>query len=74
MMKKHLTKQEEFDIMKVVLDKFLWVGVFIIGLGFYKLVMGTESIGYSFLILLAGIIVLVLFSILLIKEYEFIKR
>ncbi|MFH1174269.1 MAG: hypothetical protein V1725_03995 [archaeon] len=72
-MKKHLTKQEEFEIMKLVLDKFLWIGVFILGLGFYKLVAGTDSIAYGFLIMLAGVVVLLIFSIVIIKEYEFIK-
>ncbi|MFH1174271.1 MAG: hypothetical protein V1725_04005 [archaeon] len=72
-MKKHLTKQEEFEIMKLVLDKFLWIGVFILGLGFYKLVADTDSIAYGFLIMLAGIVVLLIFSIVIIKEYEFIK-
>ena len=72
-MKKHLTKTEEFEIMKLVLDKFLWVGVFILGLGFYKLVAGTDDMAFAFLIMLAGVIVLLVFSIIIIREYEFMK-
>jgi hypothetical protein len=70
-MKRHLTKSEEFDIMKIVLDKFLWFGVIIMGLGFYKMVSSTEDFLISFSILLAGIIIMVLFMVILIKEYEF---
>lgn len=72
-MKKHLSRQEEFDIMKLVLDKFLWLGVFIIGLGFYKIVNSTTNFAYSFAILLAGVIVLIVFMIIVVREYEFMK-
>jgi len=73
-MKKNLTKQEEFDIMKLVLDKFLWLGIAIMGYGFFRLVTVADDFVFSFLIMIAGVIVLVIFMIILVKEYEFIKR
>jgi hypothetical protein len=68
-----MTKDEEFEIMKLVLDKFLWLGVGIMAYGFYKVVTLTESLGYGFAIMFAGAIILVIFMALLIKEYNFMK-
>ena len=70
-MKKRLTPTEEFDIMKMVLDKFLWLGVAIMGYGLYRIFVGTSMSGFSLIII--GAILLVLFLILLVKEYEVIK-
>jgi hypothetical protein len=72
-MKRHMTKDEEFKIMTMVLDKFLWLGVAIMGYGFYKVVTLTEGLGYGFSIMLAGAIILVIFIALLVKEYNFMK-
>ncbi len=72
-MKKHLSRTEEFEIMKLVLDKFLWLCVFILGLGFYFIVSSTQSFAFSFSIMLAGIVLLIIFTIILIREYEFMK-
>ena len=41
-MKKRLTPSEEFEIMKLVLDKFLWLGVIIMAFGLYKIFIGTS--------------------------------
>ena len=70
-MKKRLTPTEEFEIMKMVLDKFLWLGVAIMAFGLYKIFMGTSMTGFSLII--TGAILLVLFLILIVKEYEVIK-
>ncbi len=72
-MKRHMTREEEFDILKLVLDKFLWLGVIIMGYGFYKIISLNESLSYGFAIMLAGAVILVIFMILLIKEYNFMK-
>lgn len=72
-MKRHLTKSEEFDIMKMIMDKFLWLGIAILAFGFFRLVTIPENSFYSFLIMMAGIVVLVVFMIILLKEYEFMK-
>ena len=71
-MKRHLTKQEEFEIMKLVLDKFLWLGTAIIAYGFYKMLTGT-TMGWGFTILIAGAILLILFAFILVREYEFMR-
>ena len=69
-MKKRLTQSEEFEIMKLVLDKFLWLGTAILGIGLYLLITGGVQ-GFTFII--TGSIILVLFMILIVKEYEIIK-
>lgn len=73
-MKKRLTRQEEFDILKLVLDKFLWLGFGVMALGLYTLVTGNTSDfllrGFAFMI--GGVIILIVFMALLVKEYEII--
>lgn len=71
--KKKLTFDQEFQIMKLVLDKFLWLGFAIMAFGLYMIVLNENYIykGISFMIV--GVIILVLFMMLLIKEYEIIK-
>jgi hypothetical protein len=69
--KTRLTQREEFEIMKLVLDKFLWLGFAIMGLGAYKFYQLDYSGGLSFII--AGAIVLVLFLTLIVREYEIIS-
>lgn len=70
-MKKRLTPTEEFEIMKLVLDKFLWLGILIMAFGLYKIFMGTSLSGLSLIIV--GAIILIIFLILIVKEYEVVK-
>ena len=70
-MKKRLTPSEEFEIMKLVLDKFLWLGVIIMAFGLYKIFIGTSMTGISLIVI--GSIILLLFLILIVKEYEIVK-
>jgi len=70
-MKKRLSQQQEFEIMKLVLDKFLWLGFGVMVFGLWRLF--TAKILDGVVLLIVGIVVLVLFMALLIKEYEFIK-
>ena len=70
-MKKRLTPSEEFEIMKLVLDKFLWVGIAIMAFGLYKIFVGVNISGLSLII--TGSIILVIFMILIVKEYEIVK-
>lgn len=71
MMKKRLTQQQEFEVMKLVLDKFLWLGTVIIGYGGWKLFQEEWTLGISWIV--AGAIILLLFMILIVKEYEIIR-
>ncbi|HII16858.1 TPA: hypothetical protein HA361_03005 [Candidatus Woesearchaeota archaeon] len=69
-MKKRLTQSEEFEIMKLVLDKFLWLGFGIMAYGLWNLFILSFSIGITWMII--GAIVLILFMVLIVKEYEII--
>ena len=67
-MKKRLTNDQEFQIMKLVLDKFLWIGFILIGVGMYMMYTTGIAIGLAWTA--AGVIILILFMMLLIREYE----
>ncbi|MBD3354942.1 hypothetical protein GF361_03075 [Candidatus Woesearchaeota archaeon] len=69
-MKKRMTDQQEFEIMKLVLDKFLWLGFGIIAFGVYKMI--AQSIANGLYYVIIGAALLILFTILIIKEYEVI--
>jgi len=73
-MKRVITKQEEFEILKLVLDKFLWMGVLIMAYGFYRIVSISESFWYGFSILMSGAILMLLFTWILVKEYNYAKN
>ena len=70
-MKKRLTAQQEFDIMKLVLDKFLWLGFIIMAYGLYQMFQKGVLVGLTWII--SGAVVLVLFMIIIVSEYEIIK-
>ena len=72
-MKKRLTKQEEFEIMKLVLDKFLWLGFGIMAYGLWFLFSHVESFVTGIWILVVGAFILIILMYILIKEYEFLK-
>ncbi|MDO8741051.1 MAG: hypothetical protein Q7J54_05770 [Candidatus Woesearchaeota archaeon] len=69
--KRRLTQAEEFEIMKITFDKFLWVGVIIMLFGLYQLFQ--EAAINPIYIILIGAVILVIFMIIIAKEYE-IKR
>ena len=73
-MKRHMTHEEEFEIMKLVLDKFLWLGVAIMAFGFYKMISMSESLGFGLSVLAAGAVLLIIFMIILIREYNFLEN
>lgn len=70
-MKKRLSTQQEFEIMKLVLDKFLWLGFVIMAYGLWQVFNSGIPIGLTWII--TGAIVLVLFMMIIVKEYEIIK-
>jgi membrane-bound ClpP family serine protease len=73
MKKRALSKSEEFDILKIVANNFMLFAIFILGLGFYRIISGLGNMGLNIIILISGIILLLLFIFLLVKEYEYIK-
>ncbi len=72
MMKKRMTEQQEFEIMKLVLDKFLWLGLIIIIYGVYKMVT-LQQTAEGLYYIIGGAVALIVFLILIVKEYEIIK-
>lgn len=70
-LKKRLTEQQEFEIMKLVLDKFLWLGFIIMGFGLYQ--MYAAGIAFGLVWMVAGAILLILFMLLIVKEYEIVR-
>jgi len=64
--KKRLSKQQEFEVMKLVLDKFLWLGFIIMGWGMY-LSISTSAVLPGLWYLIAGAVVLLIFLILIVK-------
>jgi hypothetical protein len=67
-MKKRLSQDQEFQLMKLVLDKFLWIGLGILLFGFYQLVQQEIVPGVSWIV--AGSFVLILFIVLILRHYE----
>ena len=70
-MKRRLSEQQEFEIMKLVLDKFLWLGFIIMGFGLYQMFKVGIPVGLVWMVV--GAVVLILFMILVVKEYEMVR-
>ncbi|MBI4452793.1 hypothetical protein HY637_05155 [Candidatus Woesearchaeota archaeon] len=70
-MKRRLSEQQEFEIMKLVLDKFLWLGFGIMAFGLYQMFKEGTQIGLSWMV--AGAVILLIFSWIIVKEYEVIR-
>ena len=69
--KKRLSEHEEFEIMKIVLDKFLWLGTALMGFGLYTAITGTFLDGvYS---IATGAVLMLLFAWLIIREFKLIR-
>tara|TARA_Y100000310_G_C20270545_1_gene617785 strand:- start:156 stop:380 length:225 start_codon:yes stop_codon:yes gene_type:complete len=67
--KKRMTEDQEFQILKLVLDKFLWLGFIVMGWGMYTAIRDSAVLpGLWYMI--AGAVLLVLFAILIVKEYQ----
>ena len=72
MSKRRLTETQEFDILKLVLDKFLWLGFIVMGWGMYKS-LSESTILAGIWYMIAGAVLLLLFVIIIVKEYEIVK-
>ena len=69
--KKRLSEHEEFEIMKIVLDKFLWLGTALMGFGLYTSIAGTFFDGVYYIV--AGAFLMLLFAWLIIREFELLR-
>lgn len=70
--KKRLSEVQEFEVMKLVLDKFLWLGFIVMGWGMY-LSLTAENIMEGIWHMAAGAVLLLLFLIIIVKEYEIVR-
>lgn len=70
--KKQMTEEQEFEIMKLVLDKFLWLGFIVMGFGMYQS-LSSSSFAAGIWYIIAGAVLLLLFMWIIVKEYEFIE-
>lgn len=70
--KKRMTAEQEFEILRLVLDKYLWLGTGVMVFGLYKVIIEPD-IAQGVALILTGTILLLLFVWLLVKEYEFLK-
>lgn len=55
----------------MVLDKFLWLGTVIMGIAMYRMITGTIEGNLG--LLFAGIVILIIFVVMLVREYEIVK-
>jgi len=69
--KKRFSEHEEFEIMKIVLDKFLWLGTALLGFGLYNIISGLLLDGTYYII--AGALLMMLFAWLIIREFELVR-
>jgi len=70
--KKRLTHDQEFHIMSLVLDKFLWIGTLLLLYSLYVGV-GLEEYGQGIAWAIAGFVIWIIFGVLLVREYEIIR-
>ena len=70
-MKKRLSQQQEFEIMRLVLDKYLWLGFGIMAYGLYQMFNTGIPIGLAWMV--AGTVILFLFTWIIVKQYEIIR-
>jgi len=71
--KRTFSSQQEFEMMKLILDKFLWIGAAIVLYGFYLMAVKTDVVD-SLLMIAAGAIVFIIFIVLLVRDYEWAKK
>jgi len=67
-LKRTLSEHEEFELMKLVLDKFLWLGTGLFGWGLYVTI--TQTFEEALYFILSGIVFVFLFAWILAKEFE----
>ena len=70
-MKRRLSEQQEFEIMKLVLDKFLWLGFGIMAFGLYQMYSQGIQMGLPWMV--SGAVILLIFTWIIVKEYEVVK-
>jgi len=72
--KKHLTVEQEFQIMKIVFDKFLLLSVLIIAMGLFLIISSSANFLLSFSVLLTGAVLMIIFAIIMVREFNFLQN
>lgn len=70
-LKRRLTHSEEFEIMKLVLDKFLWLGIAFAGWGLYQTLTTTFQQGIWNIII--GVVIMLLFAWIITRKFEMLR-
>ncbi|MBI4148665.1 hypothetical protein HY490_05215 [Candidatus Woesearchaeota archaeon] len=65
-----LTEHEEFEVVKMVLDKFLWLGTALLGIGLFTSIEQLSAEAGLYYII-AGTVIMGLFGWIIVKEFEF---
>ncbi|MBI2565195.1 hypothetical protein HYV79_04390 [Candidatus Woesearchaeota archaeon] len=66
--KRRLSEHEEFELMKLVLDKFLWLAVGLAVFGLWRVLKGAFIEGA--VLVGGGILFMLLFTWIIVKEFE----
>jgi uncharacterized membrane-anchored protein len=66
-----LTPDEEFQLFKIVLDKYLWLGTIGLMVGIYCLFNKNIDVGFGLLLTLVGAIILLSFTAILTRHFDF---
>ena len=69
--KRRLSEAQEFEVMKMILDKFLWLGFLIMAFGLYQAFYSNVYYGLTWI--LTGAIILLVFTWIITKEYEVVR-
>ncbi len=70
-MKRRLSESQEFEVMKLILDKFLWLGFAVMAFGLWTAY--TVDVYNGLVWLIVGAVILLLFTWIITKEYEVIR-
>jgi hypothetical protein len=69
--KMSLTHDEEFQIFKLIIDKYLWLGTIGIILGVYSLLSKNVEWGFGVMILLVSLMILLMFTSIILRHFDF---
>lgn len=72
--KKHLSREEEFELFKLVYDKFLWIGTVGTVYGIYLLLNPGVNTLYGLLITLIGALFLLVLTAIIAKNINYHKE
>ena len=69
--KRRLSASEEFEVTKLVLDKFLWLGTAFAGYGLFVVI--AQDFTRGMYLLLIGALIFIVFAAIIIREFEAIR-